>query len=263
VVGQLGSVLNYGPKGARPGQPIGPDIVEWFRKDKFDGKPGIVAQWAERSPDAAQAWVKAGDLNGQYVEAWMKDHQDEVARWIKEHPDTPEPKPEDVGVLFFQWYSAKHPGTWPVIEAEEVDDPDKPGEKVQRPRLTSVKKGQEVQRTFYPMWREAHPDADLEPVPSDAVLSSGSGLDPDITLANALYQVPRVATAWTEELVEEGKISADKVQRDKAEGQIRDALGKMLEQRSHAPLGKLAGVPLVNVLEVNQALPETVADALK
>jgi potassium-transporting ATPase KdpC subunit len=34
-----------------------------------------------------------------------------------------------------------------------------------------------------------------DPVPADAVTSSGSGLDPDISEANALDQVPRVARA--------------------------------------------------------------------
>ena len=46
------------------------------------------------------------------------------------------------------------------------------------------------------MWLQSHPDADLEPVPADMVMASGSGLDPDITLANALWQLDRVAPAW-------------------------------------------------------------------
>ena len=35
VLGQLGSVLNYGLKGSRPGLPIGPDIEAWFRQDRL------------------------------------------------------------------------------------------------------------------------------------------------------------------------------------------------------------------------------------
>ena len=31
------------------------------------------------------------------------------------------------------------------------------------------------------------------PIPVDLVTSSGSGLDPDISVASALYQLPRVA----------------------------------------------------------------------
>jgi K+-transporting ATPase ATPase C chain len=42
-------------------------------------------------------------------------------------------------------------------------------------------------------YRKANGLADSAPVPADAVTSSASGLDPHISVANALLQVPRVA----------------------------------------------------------------------
>ena len=70
-------------------------------------------------------------------------------------------------------------------------------------------------------------------VPADAVTSSASGLDPHISVKNALLQVPRVAKART--------LSEDKV---------RKFVSKYTDGRS---LG-IFGEPGVNVLKLNLAL---------
>ncbi len=78
-------------------------------------------------------------------------------------------------------------------------------------------------------------------IPADLVMTSGSGLDPHITLENAYYQLERVADAWAQKI-------------GKKPQQIRTRIEKILHEKASAPLGGLAGVPLVNVLEVNLAL---------
>jgi K+-transporting ATPase ATPase C chain len=84
-------------------------------------------------------------------------------------------------------------------------------------------------------------DNDGRPVPADLVMTSGSGLDPHITLKGALYQLDRVADAWTRKT---GR------NRDNVKADIED----LLRNKVGSPLGGLAGVEMVNVLETNLAL---------
>jgi K+-transporting ATPase ATPase C chain len=73
------------------------------------------------------------------------------------------------------------------------------------------------------------------PIPVDLVTSSGSGLDPDISVAAALYQIPRVARA-----------------RGLSEEVVRSLLDRFTVGRQLGILGE----PRVNVLELNLALDE-------
>lgn len=73
----------------------------------------------------------------------------------------------------------------------------------------------------------------VEQIPADAVTASASGLDPHISPAYALLQVPRVAEA-----------------RGLPEAQVRDLVESFIQGRD---LGYL-GDPTVNVLQLNIAL---------
>ena len=71
------------------------------------------------------------------------------------------------------------------------------------------------------------------PIPADLVTSSASGLDPDITPAGALFQVPRIAHA---------------------RGLPEDTVRRLVMAHITEPLFGIIGTPHVNVLKLNLAL---------
>lgn len=71
------------------------------------------------------------------------------------------------------------------------------------------------------------------PVPVDLVTASGSGLDPEISVAAARYQAGRIA---------------------RARGMPQERVNALIAERSRSRLFGFFGEPRVNVLELNMAL---------
>ncbi len=242
VAQALGPIVKY-RSGPKKDQLAGPDIEKWFQQDRFKGEPHILAQWAETYSSSAQDWVKADKLNSEFVSAWQAAHPKEVEEWLAKK-DIADPKPEDLAVPFFIGFSHENPGKWPGAVEKKTED----GKTIKR--IEPVTEDTNIQANFFDMWLQEHRDVELQQVPADLVMASGSGLDPHITLMNAYYQLNRVAEGW-----------AKKTRRSPEE--VRKEIEALLKQKASAPFGGLAGVELINVLEVNLELRERFSKEVK
>lgn len=231
VARMLGPIVKYA-SGPKKDQLVAPDIEAWFQQDQFQGSPHLVAQWADNHNELAQSWVGADPTHAPYVNDWVKTHKAVVADWIKQNPSTPQPQASDLAVLFFENFSKDNPGKFPSAVPKQL--PGGKSETVVEP----VASGSDIQSIFFDMWRQDHSNAHLANVPADMVTTSGSGLDPHITMENAEYQLDRVASKW-----------ATDTKRDPA--QVHQEVEQILETDAFAPMGGLFGEKMINVLQVN------------
>jgi potassium-transporting ATPase KdpC subunit len=234
VARMLGPIVTYA-SGTKKGQLVAPDVEAWFQRDRYQGAPHIVAQWADNHNELTQTWVSADPSHAQYITDWAKSHKAEVADWVKQNPGTPKPQASDLAVMFFEKFSKENPGKFPSTVTTQL-----PGGKSQT-AIQPVASGSDVQSIFFDMWRQDHADADLANVPGDMVTTSGSGLDPHITLDNAEYQLDRVASKW-----------ATDTKRNPTE--VHTEIEQILQTDAFAPLGGFVGEKMVNVLQVNLEL---------
>jgi K+-transporting ATPase ATPase C chain len=244
VATQLGPIVTY-KSGPKSGQSVAPDIEAWFQKDQYQGGPSIVAQWADAHNGLAQAWV-TGDssgAHGQYITDWEKAHQAVVQQFVKNNPGTPQPQPSDLAVVFFETFSRENPGKFPSGVTYNPPTTLPSGVPATQPTtiIQPVSTGSDIQSDFFDMWRQDHPDADLQEVPGDFVTTSGSGLDPHITLQNAEYQLPGIAAQWAQD-----------TKRDVAA--ISKEIDQILQKDASAPMGGMWGEEMINVLQVNVEL---------
>jgi K+-transporting ATPase ATPase C chain len=143
--------------------------------------------------------------------------------------------------VFFENFSNDHPGTFPGPVTKTGAD----GKQVTE--IEPVKTGSDIQSIFFDTWRADHPDVALNDVPADLVTASASGLDPDITLDNAEFQLDRVAAKWADD--KKLKVA-----------DVRKEIDGILQDKAYAPWGGSIGEKLVNVLDVNLDLHKRYGD---
>jgi K+-transporting ATPase ATPase C chain len=249
-----------------------PDVVAAWKKDNASatGEPGadalVVYFFKSYEKEFFGKWPTAETLS-----AWAKDHPNIVTRWKAANPGKDDPKDDDLAA-YFKDDSAANPDDWPAAKAGEWLDVDQ--KQVVKPDAADS----DVEGTFFDMWlaeqvqaKKLDPLKDFEQVPADMVMTSGSGLDPDISLANARYQKESVVPAYADKLAsdyvarEENKNLTDDQKKklhddlaDKLKTDVGKVVDKLLDDHSdlvYRPMWGLTGdAPLVNVLQVNLRL---------
>jgi potassium-transporting ATPase KdpC subunit len=128
------------------------------------------------------------------------------------------------------------------LSATSAPDPKDPSKTVSAPYNAANSSGSNLGPTSKALIDRVKEDAATlakenpgTPIPADLVTTSASGLDPDITPAGALFQLPRVA---------------------KARGLPEAKVQQLVEDQTSGRLLGIIGEPHVNVLKLNLALDE-------
>jgi K+-transporting ATPase ATPase C chain len=262
-----------------------PDVVEAWKKDNKDSPKTLDATDTTKklgaddlAPYFFQSYEKEyfgkwptqealADVTAK-IAAWAKDHPDVVKKWKAANPDAKEdPKDADLVAFFYQDYP-EYSKDWPPLDPGEWVDAD------QKAVVKPDAQDSDVQSTFFDTWfieqvkaKKLDPLKDFEQVPADMVMTSGSGLDPDISLRNARYQEDGVAAANVKQVIDayesKNNTKATDGQKAKVEAAVRKAVDELLRQQAYRPMFGLTGdEQLINVLQLNLALKAKV-EAIK